>query len=63
MSFANQALAVKHLLENKLEPGVYRIPPELDERIAEVKLETMGVLKDNLTPGQKKYLTSWEEGT
>ena len=63
MSFANQALACKHILENKLEPGVHKIPPEIDEKVAAMKLETMGIQIDALTERQKKYLASWEEGT
>jgi len=63
MSFANQALAVKYLLENKLEPGVYKIPDEIDDRIAVLKLKTMDIEIDQLTGRQKKYLESWSEGT
>ena len=63
MSFANQAMAVKHLLENELEPKVYPIPREIDEDIASLKLKTMGVNVDELTGRQKEYLSSWEEGT
>ncbi|HIE33902.1 MAG TPA: adenosylhomocysteinase [Candidatus Altiarchaeales archaeon] len=63
MSFANQALAVKYLLENELKPGVYKIPREIDENIAQLKLKTMNIEIDKLTPRQKKYLESWEEGT
>ncbi len=63
MSFANQALAVKYLLENELTPGIYRIPEEVDDRIAALKLKTMGVEIDKLTARQRKYLESWEEGT
>lgn len=63
MSFANQALAVKYLTENKLEPRVHKIPDEIDERIAELKLETMNIQIDQLSERQRKYLESWEEGT
>jgi len=63
MSFANQALSVKYLLENDLEPRVYNVPLEIDEEIASLKLESMGIKIDQLTPEQKKYLESWEEGT
>ncbi|MEA1924611.1 MAG: adenosylhomocysteinase [Candidatus Altiarchaeota archaeon] len=63
MSFANQAMAVKHLLENELEPRVYPIPQEIDEEIAGLKLKTMGVDVDELTGRQREYLGSWEEGT
>lgn len=65
MSFANQALAAEWLLKhkNKLENKVYRLPVEMDREIAELKLKAMGVKHDLLTAEQKKYLSSWEEGT
>jgi adenosylhomocysteinase len=63
MSFANQALAVKYLLENKLSAGLYRIPKDIDDMIASLKLKTMGIGIDRLTAEQKKYLESWDEGT
>jgi len=63
MSFANQALAVKYLNENKLSPGVYKIPKEVDERIARLKLATMGIVIDELSKRQKEYIQSWDEGT
>ncbi|MBI3385057.1 adenosylhomocysteinase [Candidatus Gottesmanbacteria bacterium] len=65
MSFANQALAAEYLVKNKgkLEAKVYRIPENLDKEIARLKLESLGVKIDVLTPEQKKYLSSWEEGT
>ncbi|MBM3309354.1 MAG: adenosylhomocysteinase [Candidatus Altiarchaeales archaeon] len=63
MSFANQALACKYINENKLPAGVHKIPKEIDETVARLKLETLGIKIDNLTIRQKKYLTSWEEGT
>ncbi len=65
MSFANQALAVKYIKENRdrLKPKVYTLPREIDEEIARHKLESMGIKIDELTEEQKKYLTSWEFGT
>lgn len=65
MSFANQALAAEFFAKNKkgLEVKVYSISPEMDREIARLKLEAMGVKIDKLTPEQKKYLTSWQEGT
>ncbi|MGM0367202.1 MAG: adenosylhomocysteinase [Actinomycetota bacterium] len=65
MSFANQALSAKYIYENsgKLEKKVYGVPKEIDERIAKIKLETMGVEIDKLTPEQQEYLNSWEIGT
>jgi adenosylhomocysteinase len=65
MSFANQALSYEYMLKNAdtLENKVYTIPEELDRQIAKLKLEAMGVKIDSLTPEQKKYLESWEEGT
>lgn len=65
MSFANQALAAKYLKESgtTLEKSVYKIPGEIDNRIASIKLKTMGIQIDELSEEQKKYLSSWEEGT
>ena len=65
MSFANQALCVEHLVlgEKRLEPDVYPVPKEIDDEIARMKLAAMGVRIDELTEEQRKYLTSWEEGT
>ena len=65
MSFANQALGAAYMLRNsdQLENKVYVIPEEIDQEIACLKLETMGVRIDTLTPEQEKYLASWEEGT
>jgi len=65
MSFANQALSVKYLVEKAgtLGPHVYDVPLEVDRRVAELKLETMGIQIDNLTEKQRKYLESYETGT
>src|SRR3989344_3620910 len=65
MSFANQALAAEFFVKNKgkLKTQVYTISPEMDAEIAQLKLAAMGVKIDTLTPEQKKYLTSWQEGT
>jgi adenosylhomocysteinase len=65
MSFANQALSAEYMVANaaSLEPGVYPVPAEIDAGIAKLKLETMGVKIDTLTPEQEKYLASWQEGT
>ncbi|WP_423793220.1 adenosylhomocysteinase [Methanocaldococcus indicus] len=65
MSFSNQALAAEYLLKNrdKLENRVYRIPYEIDEGIAKLKLKSMGIEIDELTEEQKRYLEDWREGT
>ena len=65
MSFANQALAAEYMVANaaSLKPGVYDVPEDIDAGIAKLKLETMGVKIDTLTPEQQKYLASWQEGT
>ncbi len=65
MSFANQALAAEYLVQNKgkLKTGVYTVPQELDDIIAALKLESLGIKIDVLTEEQKKYLASWNEGT
>ena len=65
MSFANQALSVVHMIRNaaSLEPRVYPVPKDIDAAIARLKLRSMGIKIDKLTPEQKKYLADWEEGT
>jgi len=65
MSFANQALCLEYIVKNRgtLETKVHPVPEEIDKQIARLKLQSMGIEIDSLTPEQKKYLTSWEEGT
>lgn len=65
MSFANQALACEYLVKNKgkLEPGLHSIPVEVDQEIARLKLQAMGITIDNLTPEQTEYMNSWTAGT
>src|SRR5882672_1564776 len=65
MSFAVQALSVEHMVKNysKLERTVYTVPVELDKRVAKLKLESMGIKIDRLTPEQEEYLSGWSEGT
>lgn len=64
MSFANQALAVEYILNNpRLGNRVYQLPLRIDERIAKLKLKSMSIKIDKLTPEQKRYLASWKIGT
>ncbi len=65
MSFANQALSAEYMLAHagELEQRVYAVPDQIDEEIARLKLEAMGVEIDVLTEEQKDYLASWEAGT
>ena len=64
MSFANQALCSEYIAKSeKLETKVYSVPKEIDETVAELKLQAMGVKIDALTEEQKKYLSTWEMGT
>lgn len=65
MSFANQSLAVEYLVKNKgkLKPGVQKLPLEIDNEIASLKLKTLGIQIDKLTPEQIHYMNSWQEGT
>jgi adenosylhomocysteinase len=65
MSFANQALSCEYLVKNhkSLERKVFAVPEELDKKIARLKLESMGIKIDRLTPEQEEYLASWSEGT
>ena len=62
MSFSNQALAARYIVENrgKLQPRVYRVPAEIDEQVARLKLKAMGIEIDELTEEQRKYLHSWK---
>ncbi|HZJ18685.1 MAG TPA: adenosylhomocysteinase [Patescibacteria group bacterium] len=65
MSFANQALAAEYFVKNKgkLENKVYVLPKALDQKVARLKLKAMDISIDTLTPEQKIYLSSWDEGT
>jgi adenosylhomocysteinase len=65
MSFANQALCTEYLAtrEQRLPNDVYVVPEDIDKDVARLKLAAMGVEIDELTEEQKKYLSSWEEGT
>ncbi len=65
MSFANQSLGAEYMLRNgkSLENKVYTIPEEIDQEIARLKLESMGVTIDTLTEEQVRYLNQWQEGT
>ena len=65
MSFANQALSTEYAVQHAatLERKVYPVPREIDEEIARLKLETMGISIDTLTEEQERYLASWDEGT
>ncbi|BAY39527.1 adenosylhomocysteinase [Nostoc sp. NIES-2111] len=65
MSFANQALAVEYLVKNKgnLEPGLHSVPTEVDQEIARLKLQALGIYIDTLTPDQIEYINSWTSGT
>jgi adenosylhomocysteinase len=64
MSFALQALSAKYMLENgrKLDKKVYKVADEIDQKVAELKLKSMGTGIDRLTPEQEKYLYGWEHG-
>jgi adenosylhomocysteinase len=65
MSFANQALCAEYIKKEgeKLEPKVYPVPEEIDKEVARLKLKSMEVEIDKLTPEQEEYLKSWELGT
>jgi adenosylhomocysteinase len=65
MSFANQALASEYLVKNAstLKHQVYSVPENIDRHIAKLKLDSMGIQVDKLTPDQEQYLASWSEGT
>jgi len=65
MSFANQALSAEYIAKNhkKLSNEVYRVPEDIDHKVADLKLKSLGISIDVLTGEQKKYLASWELGT
>ena len=64
MSFANQSLCVEYIAKTeKMPPRVYNVPKIIDENVAKLKLDAMGIKIDELTPEQKKYLATWETGT
>ncbi len=65
MSFANQAMAAAHIAKHYKTMGkeVYDVPVEIDEEVATLKLSSMGIEIDTLTPEQVKYMASWSEGT
>jgi adenosylhomocysteinase len=65
LSFCGQALACKYLVENKgnMKTEVITLPPEIDDYISRLQLHAMGLSLDELTAEQKKYMSSWQEGT
>ena len=65
MSFANQALSAEYLVKHgsELKRQVYPVPDPIDRQIAKLKLESMGIHVDKLSPEQEHYLASWSEGT
>lgn len=65
MSFANQALSAEYIVKRskELDTTVYGVPEDIDKEIARLKLASLGVAIDRLTPEQEKYLSSWEMGT
>ena len=65
MSFANQALSVEYIVKNqgRLTPQVYAVPEDTDAEVGRLKLESLGIRIDSLTPEQVRYQESWEEGT
>jgi adenosylhomocysteinase len=65
MSFANQALSAEYMVKEhkNMDKRVYPVPEHIDREIARLKLLSMGVEIDSLTPEQEKYLSSWEMGT
>ena len=65
MSFANQALCAEFMAKHadEMDPDCYDVPADIDNAIARLKLETLGVTIDTLTPEQAAYLNSWQMGT
>ncbi len=65
MSFANQALAAEYVAKHhaELEPKVYVVPDEMDREVARLKLASLGITIDTMTPEQLAYVDNWQEGT
>src|SRR5947208_12391383 len=65
MSFATQALATEYCIKNagKMKPAVHAVPVEVENYVAKEKLASMGIMIDELTTSQKKYMSGWEQGT
>jgi adenosylhomocysteinase len=64
MSFATQALTVRWAVEQKrLTPQVHNVPKEIEDQVSSLKLASMNIQIDRLTPEQRRYLASWEFGT
>ena len=65
MSFANQALSVEYIIQHQgqLSPEVHSVPQETDAEVGRLKLQSLGIGIDTLTPEQQRYQESWEEGT
>ena len=63
MSFSVQALMAEYTVKNDLEVKVHKVPRSIDELVASLKLNSMGINIDKLTEKQKNYLESWDEGT
>jgi adenosylhomocysteinase len=65
LSFALQALCAEYILTTgrSLEPGVYDVPSMIDDRVARMKLASLGITLDSMTDEQQKYLKSWDIGT
>ncbi|EHP69467.1 adenosylhomocysteinase [Metallosphaera yellowstonensis MK1] len=65
LSFSNQALSVVYIVQNRgqMTPKVFDVPREIDERVAELKLESMGIEKEELTQQQREYMRQWRYGT
>lgn len=65
MSFCNQALACEYIVQNKdkLKPKVYVLPKEIDNKVAELQLEALNIKIDSISEEQRRYLSTWVEGT
>jgi adenosylhomocysteinase len=59
VGFATQALAVERIVKGDLEPGVHRVPDEIDREVARLELDALGVRIDRLTESQVEYLHTW----
>lgn len=61
LSFAMQLLSAMYIATHPMEAGLYNVPDELDKKVAELKLESLGLKTEKLTPEQIEYMASWKE--
>jgi adenosylhomocysteinase len=61
LSFALQLLSALYIFQHDLEPGVHKVPDEIDLEVSRLKLETLGIKLEAMTPEQESYMREWRE--